>query len=151
MRTDMPLAATICRNTVSPRSGPIAPKMPASQSESSASMPSFPFQRGCARSSHVFGRSSFFTIFVLYACTKTLRREPTHSPCGRIAGSIRSAWCGLLIACRICSRLSDSISGPLVSTTSTVWRPARASAMARLSTDSEPARQIVARMPYFFS
>ena len=32
----------------------------------------------------------FFTSLVLYACTKTLSRVPTHSPCGRMAGAIRS-------------------------------------------------------------
>ena len=124
-RTEMRFAATISLNTFLPFASPMSLNTPASQSESSCSMPSLPFHFGLRRSSHVFGSSSFFTSLVLYACTKTLSRVPTHSPCGRMAGAIRSAWCGLFTSCRIFSRCSDSSSGPLVSMTSTVNRLAR--------------------------
>src|SRR3989449_803360 len=68
-----------------------------------------------------------------------------------MAGAMRSAWCGDLTCCSTFSRCSDSISGPLVSTTSTVLRLARASATARCSTFSELARQTLTLTPYFFS
>src|SRR5258706_13993728 len=67
-----------------------------------------------------------------------------------MAGAIRSAWCGDLICCRTFSRCSDSISGPLVSTTSTVLRLARASATARCSTFSELCRPNADLHPDFF-
>ena len=63
----------------------------------------------------------------------------------------------------ICARLGDftatktfsrciaSISGPFVSTMSTVLRLLRASVTARCSTFSLPARQVVVFRPYFFS
>src|SRR5688500_19701808 len=86
----MPLVSTICLKIFAALSAPISAYWPASQSASSCSMPSLPFHFGLARSSQDLGTSSFFTRLVLYACTKTLRRVPTHSPCGRIAGAIRS-------------------------------------------------------------
>src|SRR5438105_7422779 len=43
----------------------------------------------------------------------TLRRVPTHSPCGRIAAGIRSARCGEFTRCVSCSRCSISISGAI--------------------------------------
>src|SRR6266446_4884384 len=47
-----------------------------------------------------------------------------------MAGAMRSAWCGDLTCCRTFSRCSDSISGPLVSTMSTVLRLSSASFLA---------------------
>ena len=89
---------------------------------------------------------------MLYACTKTLRRVPTHSPCGRIAGAMRSAWCGDFTACRIFSRCIDSSSGPLVSATSMVCAVgARLLHGALQHLLAEPARQTLTLMPYFFS
>src|SRR6266849_1296774 len=77
---DMPFFATISLKSLVPLASPISSNMPASQSESSCSMPSLPFHFGSSRSSQVFGRSCFLTDWVLYACTNTFRRVPTHSP-----------------------------------------------------------------------
>ena len=57
----MPLVVTMSLKTLRARASPMSVKMPASQSESSCSMPIFPFHFGFASSSHVFGRSCFLT------------------------------------------------------------------------------------------
>src|SRR6266508_3758410 len=92
-----------------------------------------------------------FHGFGVVGLNEHVQARPTHSPWGRIAGAIRSAWCGDLTCCRTFSRCSDSISGPLVSTMSTVLRLARASATARCSTFSELARHTLTFTAYFFS
>ena len=80
-----------------------------------------------------------------------LMRVPTQWPCACSACGIRSFRCGERSGCSPFSRYSDSSCGPLVSTMSASWRPARASVTARCSTFSEFARQVLSLTPYFFS
>ena len=80
-----------------------------------------------------------------------LMRVPTQWPCGCSACGIRSFRCCDFRGCKPFSRYSDSICGPLVSTTSASLRPARISVTARASTFSELARQVLSLTPYFFS
>ena len=100
---------------------------------------------------YVLGRLSFFTSFVLYACTHTDSSVAAHSRCGGTEPGCKSLCCGEVTGRRISSRASASISGEPTWITSTSYRFAEASATVRCSTFEVPARHTVTLIPYFAS
>jgi hypothetical protein len=81
--------------------------------------------------------------------TKTISRDVIQFRVGETESRASSAKTGERTGWRSRSRSMPSISAAADSTTSTEWRPPRPSVTVRWRISSEPARQTVARMPYF--
>src|SRR5262245_3788436 len=121
------------------------------QSLSGASTETSPFHFASAKPSSVAGSSSRLTLPVLKPTTQRLARSLNQRRCDGIAQGGRSAREGLLNSPTTCSRASASTSGALVSTTSTLRRPPRASVSALCDTFSLSSRQSWTLTPYCFS